>query len=140
MAIDLNHSVTGHPGIDRTPLDWTRYPASGSHYTKIDEGMASKNTSDYVLSAVDGNEDEYGLFSGGTSLLLQELNEIWIDLYMQGTVYTETPGIRITVYDGASIICQGAWNANTGGAWQVRRHKFTGLSESDVFAIGNYDY
>lgn len=137
MAIDLEREDTREPGTDRSPLDWSISPSSPTtHYTKIDEGMASKNPSDYVYSSVDGNEDEYGNFGG--PIFAQEGTDVYVDLYMQGTAYTQTPGIKITLYAGLSVIAQDSWNANTGGAWQVRRHTFTGLS-LDGFVIPAMD-
>lgn len=123
----MSHQLTSVPDADLTPLDWLSQPIFNDHYECVDEGMGFKNTSDYLDSTAIGKEDELGFPSDAPSTM-QIVTEIWIDFYIQGTNYTEEPGIKITLYAGAVQKAQSIWNANTGGAWQVRRHKFTGLS------------
>lgn len=124
----MSYQLTSNPTGDTTPLEWTTYPSSPTtHYSKIDEGMPFKSSSDYNSSLIWGQRDEFG-FPSDAPASLQLVTEIWIDLYMQGMSFGEEPAIRIRLYLGDTLVAGTSWNANTSGAWQVRRHKFTGLS------------
>lgn len=105
---------------------WT--PSAGTtHYTLLDEGMLSKNITDYIVDSVATHEDRFQPNVSISDSLTDNITDITLYLYVLSDDITSNPGLTIKFYqDGVEVVSE-SFCVNTGGAWHTCTFEFTGL-------------
>lgn len=98
-----------------------------NHFALIDEGMYSKNISDYVFATGPALSDQYTFPADGPATMTS-CSRVWVDMYMKATVVTGIPGLRVALYLNTTLLVQQNYQISADGIWRILRFTFTGLS------------
>lgn len=133
-------TITSQANADLTPLEFIDVPTAGTHVSKIDETIPSKDNSDYIRGTSGYiDRDEHG-FPADSPADMDEVNLVDMHLYYNGTTVgtpgVDSPTLRITLFVGAVSKGYKVFSAASGGAWQVRSFKVT---PSPVLSKSDYD-
>ena len=103
-------------------------PSSPStHYDKVDESIAAKNTSDYIEARSAGFIDEFG-FPVDSPANMDEVTSITMAIHLDGAPSLLNPGLEVSLWSGG--IQHGSsleFDVST-PAFKVALYEFNGLS------------
>jgi len=135
----VSPTIRSQPDTDLTPLEWADTPSAGSHVSKIDETIAAKDNTDFIVGKADlDDEDEHG-YPADSPADMDEVTLVDMELYYKG-VQVGGPGneptLTITLYVGAVSKGARTFDASSGGAWITASFKVT---PSPVLSKADYD-
>lgn len=91
------------PIADGATIQWFRSPTSGTHFSAVDEPIASPDLSDKLwtngLAKLERLLFEEGLPAGSSGTI----TEIDVQFHISGEAFTSTPGMQVDLYVGGLL-------------------------------------